>query len=251
MRQIMALKPFKKGLKYPGERLGWVNEDLESIVIKEGWRTKEETDRLRNFGLKKRVVTAFGSHKVNYPTIIQELDGTIRTATAAEKVAIRLSITGRPKGGLTKITLQDRVNYIIDKIRKPRTDAIDHLRKDIKFISLADFVERKRHDPNYYMRKQTERRHERNKDITKEAVEARKEAEVIRQKIKKHTYMRAYYEPRGIFRWTPLSERPTNDAGLEHEDSEFVQQHPDLFPPDVQKNWAGPTNPIRTPHPTT
>jgi hypothetical protein len=131
-------------------------------------RTPEETQKAKEVGEREIVVHSLGSNKPLWPMIIREVNGTIRTATIEEKIAWRRHIRGYPRGGQT-VSLQDRVNSIISGKKKPSTHPTEHLRSKVKFISLEDYLQRKKEDPEYHLRLQAERRKKVDADVEESA----------------------------------------------------------------------------------
>eukprot|EP01118_Nematostelium_gracile_P007851 TRINITY_DN2578_c0_g2_i1.p1 TRINITY_DN2578_c0_g2~~TRINITY_DN2578_c0_g2_i1.p1 ORF type:complete len:737 (-),score=290.55 TRINITY_DN2578_c0_g2_i1:4-2160(-) len=198
-----------------GERHGFVNEQLESIIIKKGFKSPEEVSRDWRLGQREHYVVSDGGHTETFPTIIQELDGTIRTATPREKEALSKAV----KHPNPKVTYQDRFAYYLTgkKITKPHV--LHGVDNHIQKISLDDFIERKRKDPEYYLKIQTMRRAERNKQKTERALQAYKEARYLRSMLKKRAFVRAYYEPKGMlkYNWSP-----TNSFGKKDDEPEKI-----------------------------
>jgi len=63
--------------------------------------------------------------------------------------------------------------------------------------------------------------------LTDNAKKAAKEAKEIREKLANNSYLRTYYEPQGILKWTPLKERET--TVIDEDDQDFIEENKDLL----------------------
>jgi len=221
----------------PGENQGYVNEELESVIIKKGWRTPEEVEEMKQSGHKDTYIYAIGSNVHFYPTIVHEVNGTIRTATAAERVVLERARRNIPKVRALKVSLKDKINIFLEGKKKPRPLPLDPVKDSVKYITIEEFVERKRQDPDYYLKRAKERRDIKDKERNEKAMDLIRQAKEIRKKSSKGGYLRAYYEPKGILKWTPEDELPRLKRGVDHDDEEFIAENPEFFgnPTDQQQ----------------